>query len=199
MASEISGITEITEISEIMQESSIDDVRSSNTSLISSANDTMKNCSNINQTANHNKILHVNPCKAESMVKIRQNLGNYRKRSLTETGEEENGRNIYLNLELTPIGSPPKDCLSTNQCLDTSSTSPTATSRMLPNQQDSSGEEVEFNNTTPEEPSLVVMGCSRCFMYVMACEINPKCANCRTTDYLVDVIHDNPPKKPRNV
>ncbi|TYG84893.1 hypothetical protein ES288_A13G008600v1 [Gossypium darwinii] len=184
MASEISGITEITEISEIMQESSIDDVRSSNTSLISSANDTMKNCSNINQTANHNK-------------EYRQ--GNYRKRSLTETGEEENGRNIYSNLELTPIGSPPKDCLSTNQCLDTSSTSPTATSRMLLNQQDSSGEEVEFNNTTPEEPSLVVMGCSRCFMYVMACEINPKCANCRTTDYLVDVIHDNPPKKPRNV
>ncbi|PPD81312.1 hypothetical protein GOBAR_DD21763 [Gossypium barbadense] len=172
MASEISGITKI---SEIMEESSIDDVRSSNSSLISSANDTMKNCSNINQSANHNE------------------------RSLTETGEEENGRNIDLNLELTLIDSPPEDCLSTNQCLDTSSTSPTATSRMLPNQQDSSGEEGEFSNTTSEEPSLVVMGCSRCFMYVMACEINPKCAKCRTSDYLVDVIHDNPPKKPRNV
>ncbi|KAH1030432.1 hypothetical protein J1N35_042606 [Gossypium stocksii] len=181
MASEISGITEISEISEIMQESSIDDVRSSNTSLISSANNTMKNCSNINQIANHNE-------------EYRQ--GNYRKRSLTETSEEENGRNIDLNIELTPIGSPLKDCLSTNQCLDSSST---ATSRMLPNQQDSSGEEVEFSNTTSEEPSLVVMGCSHCFMYVMACESNPKCANCRTSDFLVDVIHDNPPKKPRNV
>ncbi|TYG35802.1 hypothetical protein ES288_D13G012300v1 [Gossypium darwinii] len=181
MASEISGITKI---SEIMEESSIDDVRSSNSSLISSANDTMKNCSNINQSANHNE-------------EYRQ--GTYEKRSLTETGEEENGRNIDLNLELTLIDSPPEDCLSTNQCLDTSSTSPTATSRMLPNQQDSSGEEGEFSNTTSEEPSLVVMGCSHCFMYVMACEINPKCAKCRTSDYLVDVIHDNPPKKPRNV
>ncbi|KAB2046925.1 hypothetical protein ES319_A13G010400v1 [Gossypium barbadense] len=87
------------EISEIKQESPMDDVRSSNTSLISSANVTVKNCSNINKSAKHNE-------------EPRQGVA--RKRSLIETGEEENGRSIDLNVELTPTGQAPKDRLSSN-------------------------------------------------------------------------------------
>ncbi|PPS02807.1 hypothetical protein GOBAR_AA17860 [Gossypium barbadense] len=140
------------EISEIKQESPMDDVRSSNTSLISSANVTVKNCSNINKSAKHNE-------------EPRQGVA--RKRSLIETGEEENGRSIDLNVELTPT--------------------------------DSSGEEVEFSNATSEEPPLVAMGCTRCLVFVLTSETNPKCVNCQTPDHLIDVLHYNPPKKPKHV
>ncbi|KAG8493252.1 hypothetical protein CXB51_010739 [Gossypium anomalum] len=160
----------------------MDDVRSTNTTLISSVNDTTKNCSNINQSAKHNEEYH---------------QVDARKICLIEIGKEENERSIDLNLELTPTGLPSKICLSTNQCLEISSTSLSATSHMLRNQQDSSSEEVEFNNIALEEPSLVVMGCSRCLMYVMACKINPKCANCQTSYHLIDVIHNNPLRNQR--
>ncbi|MBA0844679.1 hypothetical protein Goarm_023286, partial [Gossypium armourianum] len=109
-----------------------------------------------------------------------------RKRSLTETGEEENGRSIDLNVELTPTGQPPKDRLSTNRSSEISSTSLSETSRMLLNQQDSSGEEVEFSNATPEEPPLVAMGCTRCLVFVLTSETNPKCVNCQTPEHLID-------------
>ncbi|MBA0815395.1 hypothetical protein Gohar_000171 [Gossypium harknessii] len=77
----------------------MDDVRSSNTSLISSATVTMKNCSNINQSAKHNEEY----CQGDAW-----------KTSLTEIIGEENGKSIDLNFELTPIGLPSKDPLSIN-------------------------------------------------------------------------------------
>ncbi|TYH32752.1 hypothetical protein ES332_D13G011100v1 [Gossypium tomentosum] len=72
----------------------MDDVRSRNTSLIS-----MKNCSNINQSAKHNEEY----CQGDAW-----------KTSLTEIVGEENGKSIDLNFELTPIGLPSKDPLSIN-------------------------------------------------------------------------------------
>ncbi|MBA0751268.1 hypothetical protein Gogos_000204 [Gossypium gossypioides] len=86
-------------IPKIKQESPMDDVRSSNTSLISSATVTMKNCSNINQSAKHNEEY----CQGDAW-----------KRSLTEIVREENEKSIDLNFELTPIGLPSKDPLSIN-------------------------------------------------------------------------------------
>ncbi|MBA0782377.1 hypothetical protein Gotri_000266 [Gossypium trilobum] len=163
-------------IPKIKQESPMDDVRSSNTSLISSATITMKNCSNINQSAKHNEEYH---------------RGDARKISLTKTVGEEKGKIIDLNSELIPISLPPKDPLSTNRCPKILS----EMSRMLLNQQDFSGEEIEFNYPMAEGPSLVVMACTRCLMYVMACEVNPKCANCKTSDHLLDIFRD-PPQSP---
>ncbi|KAB2046928.1 hypothetical protein ES319_A13G010700v1 [Gossypium barbadense] len=120
-------------IPKIKQESPMDDVRFSNTSLISNATVSMKNCSNINQSVKHDE--------------------------------------------------------------EISSASLSEMSRMLLNQQDFSGEEIEFNFPMAEEPSLVVMACTRCLMYVMACEVNPKCANCKTSDHLLDIFRD-PPQNP---
>ncbi|MBA0727121.1 hypothetical protein Golax_000140 [Gossypium laxum] len=157
----------------------MDDVRSSNTSLISSATVTMKNCSNIK----HNELF------LDFFKEYHR--GDARKISLTETVKEEKGKIIDLNSELTPIGLPPKDPLSTNQCPKILS----EMSRMLLNQQDFSGEEIEFNYPMAEGPSLVVMACTRCLMYVMACEVNPKCANCKTSDHLLDIFRD-PPQSP---
>ncbi|MBA0727120.1 hypothetical protein Golax_000139 [Gossypium laxum] len=158
----------------------MDDVRSSNTSLIS-----MKNCSNINQSAKHNESL---------MVRLVYFYlqGDVRKISLTETIGEENGKSIDLNFELTPIDLPPKDPLSTNQCPEISSASLSEASHMLLNQQDSSGEEIEFSYSRAEGSSLVVMAYTRCLMYVMACEINPKCVNYKTFDHLLDLFRDLP-------
>ncbi|KAG4164348.1 hypothetical protein ERO13_A13G009750v2 [Gossypium hirsutum] len=167
-------------IPKIKQESPMDDVRFSNTSLISNATVSMKNCSNINQSVKHDE-------------EYRQ--GDARKISLTETVKEEKGKIIDLNSKITPIGMPPKDPLSTNRCQEISSASLSEMSRMLLNQQDFSGEEIEFNFPMAEEPSLVVMACTRCLMYVMACEVNPKCANCKTSDHLLDIFRD-PPQNP---
>ncbi|PPS02810.1 hypothetical protein GOBAR_AA17863 [Gossypium barbadense] len=163
-------------IPKIKQESPMDDVRFSNTSLISNATVSMKNCSNINQSVKHDE-------------------GDARKISLTETIKEEKGKIIDLNSKITPIGMPLKDPLSTNRCQEISSASLSEMSRMLLNQQDFSGEEIEFNFPMAEEPSLVVMACTRCLMYVMACEVNPKCANCKTSDHLLDIFRD-PPQNP---
>lgn len=33
---------------------------------------------------------------------------------------------------------------------------------------------------------LTVMGCRNCYMYVMVCDNNPQCPNCRKSDGLID-------------
>ncbi|KAL1124948.1 hypothetical protein V6Z11_A13G009700 [Gossypium hirsutum] len=181
-------------IPKIKQESPMDDVRFSNTSLISNATVSMKNCSNINQRIHFNlSTFYVPVAFLDVFKEYRQ--GDARKISLTETVKEEKGKIIDLNSKITPIGMPPKDPLSTNRCQEISSASLSEMSRMLLNQQDFSGEEIEFNFPMAEEPSLVVMACTRCLMYVMACEVNPKCANCKTSDHLLDIFRD-PPQNP---
>ncbi|KAJ6900868.1 hypothetical protein NC652_026840 [Populus alba x Populus x berolinensis] len=45
-------------------------------------------------------------------------------------------------------------------------------------------------------PSLVLMGCARCLIYVMVSEVDPKCPKCKRT-VLVDVFRHRPAKKPR--
>ncbi|KHG16484.1 Histidine biosynthesis bifunctional hisB [Gossypium arboreum] len=69
---------------------------------------------------------------------------------------------------------------------------------MLLNQQDSSSEEIEFSYSRVEGSSLMVMACTRCLMYVMACEINLKCANCKTSYHLLDLFRDLPQSPLRN-
>ncbi|KAK5770119.1 hypothetical protein PVK06_046269 [Gossypium arboreum] len=83
------------------------------------------------------------------------------KTSLTEIVGEKNRKSIDLNYELTLIGLPLKDPLSINRCPKISSASLSETSHMLLNQQDSSGDEIEFNYSRAEGSSLVVMACTR--------------------------------------
>ncbi|KAK8531712.1 hypothetical protein V6N12_053175 [Hibiscus sabdariffa] len=101
-----------------------------------------------------------------------------------------------LNLQMNPPELYPEDCLSSNQCPENSSVSVSTASCMPLNNYDSSGEEVEFSNATLEEPSLVVMGCSNCLMYVMVSEIEPRCPRCRTS-VLIDIFHPKLDKKPK--
>ncbi|KAK8611007.1 hypothetical protein V6N13_131072 [Hibiscus sabdariffa] len=122
--------------------------------------------------------------------------GDTRKRSFTEICEEGNGKNMDLNLQMNPPELYPEDCLSSNQCPENSSVSVSTASCMPLNNYDSSGEEVEFSNATLEEPSLVVMGCSNCLMYVMVSEIEPRCPRCRTS-VLIDIFHPKLDKKPK--
>ncbi|KAJ6720098.1 hypothetical protein OIU85_023329 [Salix viminalis] len=49
---------------------------------------------------------------------------------------------------------------------------------------------------TMKVPSLVLMGCARCLIYVMVSEVDPKCPKCKRT-VLMDVFRRRPAKKPR--
>ncbi|KAF8005651.1 hypothetical protein BT93_K0055 [Corymbia citriodora subsp. variegata] len=46
-----------------------------------------------------------------------------------------------------------------------------------------------------EGPSLVLMGCRDCHLYVMVSEINPSCPRCKSCEFLLDVFRGNLPKK----
>ncbi|XVF00031.1 hypothetical protein REPUB_Repub03eG0251200 [Reevesia pubescens] len=185
--------------SQNQQESYNENVRCSNNTTTLN----LKNCSNMNQSYDLNS----------SCIKLDENYlpsqrtnenehffkkchkGEGRKRSFMEMemGEEEKRSILDLNLRLTPLGLHQNDHLSSNQYSELSSTS---TSSCKPFNLDSSSEEVEFSDTKFEEPSLILMGCSRCLIYVMVSEINPKCPNCNTS-ILIDIFRNSFGKKSR--
>lgn len=43
-------------------------------------------------------------------------------------------------------------------------------------------------------PCLIVMGCTRCLMYVMVPSVDGKCPKCNKFDSLLDIFRTNPPK-----
>lgn len=45
-----------------------------------------------------------------------------------------------------------------------------------------------------EVPSLVLMGCSHCYLYVMVSELAPKCPKCKSS-VLIDIFRKNHPAK----
>ncbi|KAK8651447.1 hypothetical protein V6N13_141048 [Hibiscus sabdariffa] len=117
--------------------------------------------------------------------------------NFTGTGEEENKINVDLNVQLLPQEVRVTDRFSSNRP-EISSTSISISSNMPLNNQDSSNEEVEVSDATVEEPSLVVMGCSYCLMYVMVSEVEPRCPRCRTSD-LIDIFRPKFAKRSRRV
>ncbi|KAK9283113.1 hypothetical protein L1049_011344 [Liquidambar formosana] len=46
----------------------------------------------------------------------------------------------------------------------------------------------------PEMSSLIVMGCTRCLMYVMVPKMEPQCPKCKS-DVLLDIFRESPAKK----
>ncbi|MBA0638261.1 hypothetical protein Godav_028970 [Gossypium davidsonii] len=44
-------------------------------------------------------------------------------------------------------------------------------------------------SSSPEETSMVLVGCPRCLMYVMLSEDDPKCPKCKSA-VLLDFLHD---------
>ncbi|XVF46972.1 hypothetical protein PTKIN_Ptkin03bG0071500 [Pterospermum kingtungense] len=51
--------------------------------------------------------------------------------------------------------------------------------------------------SSPEETSMVLVGCPRCLMYVMLSEVDPKCPRCKST-VLLDFLNEENAKKGRN-
>ncbi|KAG4129680.1 hypothetical protein ERO13_D09G097200v2 [Gossypium hirsutum] len=51
--------------------------------------------------------------------------------------------------------------------------------------------------SSPEETSMVLVGCPRCLMYVMLLEVDPKCPRCKST-VLLDFLNEENTKKTRN-
>lgn len=45
-------------------------------------------------------------------------------------------------------------------------------------------------SSSPEAPSMMLVGCPRCLMYIMLAEEYPKCPRCKST-VLLDVVHGN--------
>ncbi|KAK6233787.1 hypothetical protein QUC31_006193 [Theobroma cacao] len=163
-------------------------------SLDASADFTPKNCLNIDEfLGEFNKSYHLNSSSIELDDNEKCHKGEARKRSFMEmeNGEEEQRGSLDLNLSLTPLGLLQQKDLCGNQS-EISSTS----SCMPVNLDSSSSEEVEFSNKTIEDPSLILMGCSHCLIYVMVSEINPKCPKCNSS-ILIDIFRHRLGKKSR--
>ncbi|OMO83191.1 hypothetical protein COLO4_22643 [Corchorus olitorius] len=60
-----------------------------------------------------------------------------------------------------------------------------------------SSEPEEQYPSSPEETSMVLVGCPRCLMYVMLSEVDPKCPRCKST-VLLDFLSEENAKKSRN-
>ncbi|PNX73517.1 hypothetical protein L195_g029419 [Trifolium pratense] len=55
-----------------------------------------------------------------------------------------------------------------------------------PAKQDSEEQYAKFNSVVTKE--MVLVGCPRCFMYVMSSEVEPKCPKCETTTVFLDLF-----------
>ncbi|KAK4782706.1 hypothetical protein SAY86_007080 [Trapa natans] len=91
---------------------------------------------------------------------------------------------LKLNLNLSPprADSPrsyaalsPTGSGSTNSCLS-SEVHGTDLHR-----HDHSRHHISSSSSSPEETSMVLVGCARCLMYVMLSEDDPKCPRCKST------------------
>ncbi|KAJ9175448.1 hypothetical protein P3X46_014000 [Hevea brasiliensis] len=92
-----------------------------------------------------------------------------------ETDKEVNKMSHDLNLRLSPPGMNPKD-LSSNQLEISQSPSIESCDNMVP---------------------LILMGCTKCLIYVMVCEVDPKCPNCKTS-FFIDIFNHTLPKTKRS-
>jgi hypothetical protein len=118
-----------------------------------------------------------------------------KKRSLMEMGKEMSEYVISTNVDLELRLSPPGvgfRAKSSHQ----SETSP------LPSPEtcillDLNSRNHLDNSFIVGVPSLSLMGCTHCLIYVMVSEADPKCPKCKSSSYFVDVFGDNPDKRSR--
>lgn len=112
-----------------------------------------------------------------------------------EMGKEMNkhvmNTNVDLELRLSPAGVSFRAKSSYQS--ETSSLSSPETCILL----DLNSRDHLDNSFKVEEASLILMGCTRCLIYVMVSEADPKCPKCKSSSYFVDVFRDNPAKRSR--
>ncbi|CAK7325199.1 unnamed protein product [Dovyalis caffra] len=106
--------------------------------------------------------------------------------------QEEKNTNLDLNLKLSLPGLDPEDEPSNRIEISSSSSSSQQHSCMS----------LDINSIDStnliEVPSLVLMGCAHCLIYVMVSEVDPKCPKCKRT-VLVDMFRRRPAKKARKI
>lgn len=117
-----------------------------------------------------------------------------KKRDLETIDHQQDTNNIDLELKL----SPPKVIISKGESSKSSLTifsqenRASLSSTKSSNYEDISGSECKVINRA--SPSLVLMGCTRCYLYVMVSEAEPECPKCKTC-VLLDMFRENPTKK----
>ncbi|KAK3226955.1 hypothetical protein Dsin_006817 [Dipteronia sinensis] len=90
---------------------------------------------------------------------------------------------LELKLNLSPPRANRME--SPSRSATVSPTSPPSSCVSSENQEDT----LRYSNS-PEATSMLLVGCPRCFMYVMLSEDDPKCPKCKST-VLLDFLHDN--------
>ncbi|KAE8735595.1 hypothetical protein F3Y22_tig00000340pilonHSYRG00721 [Hibiscus syriacus] len=101
---------------------------------------------------------------------------------------------LELTLNLSPPRAPILQVGSPNTSVSSWETSPE--SSCVSSEPDNQTTTVEYPSS-PEETSMVLVGCPRCLMYVMLSEVDPKCPRCKST-VLLDFLNEENNKKTRN-
>lgn len=112
-----------------------------------------------------------------------------------EAGGEQQIANIDLNLSLSPPNVNPNGQESSNQ---SENSSPKSQRSCMSLDLNVTVEE-DQESTNPHHaklPSLILMGCTHCYIYVMVSEADPKCPKCSSC-VLLDMFRESPAKKSR--
>ncbi|XP_060675777.1 uncharacterized protein LOC132805043 [Ziziphus jujuba] len=108
------------------------------------------------------------------------------KEVMKKTKVEHVGKKIDLELRL----SPPKVIITKGESSSNGSKSPSESN-------ESSDSDGGSNVNGKRLPSLILMGCTYCYLYVMVSEDDPECPKCKRFSNLLDIFRGNPSKKAR--
>ncbi|KAH7536908.1 hypothetical protein FEM48_Zijuj03G0036300 [Ziziphus jujuba var. spinosa] len=108
------------------------------------------------------------------------------KEVMKKTKVEDVGKKIDLELRL----SPPKVIITKGETSSNGSKSPSESN-------ESSDSDGGSNVNGKRLPSLILMGCTYCYLYVMVSEDDPECPKCKRFSNLLDIFRGNPSKKAR--
>ncbi|XVF19658.1 hypothetical protein REPUB_Repub11eG0129900 [Reevesia pubescens] len=105
-----------------------------------------------------------------------------------------NSPKLELNLNLSPPRTNQQVVGSPNTSVSSWGMSPE--SSCVSSEPDESTTTMMQYPTSPEATSMMLVGCPRCFMYVMLSEVDPKCPRCKST-VLLDFLNEENTKKAR--
>ncbi|KAA8534582.1 hypothetical protein F0562_032159 [Nyssa sinensis] len=130
----------------------------------------------------------------EDQIESSSRVKNCRKRCRMETSMHLNGENTDLDLSLT-LSSPALSIKEESLNESVSSSSPSQHSCIS---MEGNPRQTLKKTEIHDVPALIVMGCQRCYMFVMVSELDPMCPQCKSTS-LLDIFRENPAKKTRKI
>ncbi|KAK3422133.1 hypothetical protein EUGRSUZ_G02682 [Eucalyptus grandis] len=109
--------------------------------------------------------------------------------------EKPNVTNVDLTLKLSPPGSVvQEDHILHAPSIQLEEPSPMSSQHSCMSLDLNLNGVSDIDRDQQEGPSLVLMGCRDCHLYVMASEINPICPRCKSCEYLLDIFRGNLPQ-----